>query len=203
MCVAIDGRVCASTTDFRDLDSVRTEPARYPLAMPYLNHPRILPSSNQYHSASYAQETFGGGATYMQVSALIEDLRQIRRHKIKTGLSNLKEATPAVKVRATCRLDTLSNALVSEARRLLECASEILRIFRAYVCARAPCACNLNRPLLSVEQPVRDGGEPDPRVSLRFPRDLPRVRHSGDEQRGGGDREHEFFPEQYVGWHAE
>ena len=54
--------------------------------------------SNVSCSPSFAQESFGGAATLSQVYSLIEDIRSIRRNKIKAGLTNIKEATPAVKV---------------------------------------------------------------------------------------------------------
>ena len=66
-----------------------------PLPFHYIELAQLL-----LRDAPLARETFGGGANYLQVSSLVEDIRQIRRNKIKAGLQNLKEYTPAVKVRS-------------------------------------------------------------------------------------------------------
>ena len=61
---------------------------------------------------SFARESFGG-SNFLQVSSLVEDIRSIRRSKIKTGLQNLREATPAVK------LNNLAAMEVNQIRQFL------------------------------------------------------------------------------------
>lgn len=143
--LSVDNLLVVRREERRDSDVFQ------PLPFHYIELAQLL-----LRDAPQARETFGGGANYLQVSSLVEDIRQIRRNKIKAGLQNLKEYTPAVKVRTLPPTPLLFSDAPQRAMEIACVAAHARRLhtvlpMRASLaaapadCSRSTCSCRQRR----------------------------------------------------------